>query len=862
MPVAEWPLTGRNAELERIGAAVHGSVGVVLAGPAGVGKTRLAREALHAAAGQTGRARWIVASAAASSVPLGAFATFTGAELTESADAGLMARVSAMLHKDVAVIGVDDAHLLDATSAALLHQLAAAREVRLLVTVRTGEPAPDAVTALWKDGLLERIEVDPLSAEVCGNLLTAVLGGPVDRISSDRLVTAADGNVLWLRQLVDGERGAGRLAPVMGRWHWSGDPQLSPALGALIDDRIGRLGNDEREALELLALGEPLEVGVLTTLVDPAAVEEVTQRGLASVEPGQDGLEVRLAHPLYGTAVRANIKPVRSRRLHGFLAAALAGSRDRPGMALRRALLLMNSDAVHDAVVLHTGASEAAGAGDGGLAVGLARAACAAGGGFEPQLLLAFLVFWASHPEEAEHEFAVAAALAADDPSRIRVASIRACNIALMIGDCAAAQTVCDVAERSLDDPARAVELNGARAAVAVVTNDLPAAAMLTDTVFAAADPSPAARSYAGWAYTILAAHRGWRPGDDEAMERTYEALAQGAETAPLRINVCYWQLLGLALSGAPDAARTALVRFSDLHPAADYMMGFFRSAIELAAGRVDTAAQLCDDARPYFPNPVGGWLEILEAAASQAYAMAGDAQRAAAALGRAEAVHGLQLGFLGPNITLTRAWVAAAQGAVSEAARLADAAGSAARDSRQWAIEVVARHTAVCFGDLEQHTRLTELLDLVPGPRAAAAAVHAGALAAADTTGLRRAADMFDDAGMLLLAADATAQAAVLFRRRAQAPESMAAAARAAELASRCGGARTPALIAATTPLPITGREREVAALAGGGLTNKQIAARLHVSVRTVEGHIYHACMKLGLADRAQLAEMVGKLG
>jgi DNA-binding NarL/FixJ family response regulator len=41
-------------------------------------------------------------------------------------------------------------------------------------------------------------------------------------------------------------------------------------------------------------------------------------------------------------------------------------------------------------------------------------------------------------------------------------------------------------------------------------------------------------------------------------------------------------------------------------------------------------------------------------------------------------------------------------------------------------------------------------------------------------------------------------------------------------------------------------------------GMTNKAIADRLCVSVRTVEGHIYRACTKLNVADRTLLAEVV----
>src|SRR5690242_10074062 len=49
--------------------------------------------------------------------------------------------------------------------------------------------------------------------------------------------------------------------------------------------------------------------------------------------------------------------------------------------------------------------------------------------------------------------------------------------------------------------------------------------------------------------------------------------------------------------------------------------------------------------------------------------------------------------------------------------------------------------------------------------------------------------------------------------------------------------------------------REREVAALVVEGLTNKEIAARLFISERTVDGHLEHVREKLGVTSRAQIA-------
>ena len=54
------------------------------------------------------------------------------------------------------------------------------------------------------------------------------------------------------------------------------------------------------------------------------------------------------------------------------------------------------------------------------------------------------------------------------------------------------------------------------------------------------------------------------------------------------------------------------------------------------------------------------------------------------------------------------------------------------------------------------------------------------------------------------------------------------------------------------------TGRMREVVMLAGSGLSNREIAERLQLSVRTVEGHLYPAAVRLGARDRNELARTI----
>jgi predicted ATPase/DNA-binding CsgD family transcriptional regulator len=59
-----------------------------------------------------------------------------------------------------------------------------------------------------------------------------------------------------------------------------------------------------------------------------------------------------------------------------------------------------------------------------------------------------------------------------------------------------------------------------------------------------------------------------------------------------------------------------------------------------------------------------------------------------------------------------------------------------------------------------------------------------------------------------------------------------------------------------------VTGREAEVLAAVAEGLRNREIAGRLHISVRTVESHVAALLRKLSVADRAELAGKGAELG
>ena len=59
-----------------------------------------------------------------------------------------------------------------------------------------------------------------------------------------------------------------------------------------------------------------------------------------------------------------------------------------------------------------------------------------------------------------------------------------------------------------------------------------------------------------------------------------------------------------------------------------------------------------------------------------------------------------------------------------------------------------------------------------------------------------------------------------------------------------------------------LTPSEQRVAAMAARGMTNREIAARLFVTIKTVEGHLHAAYDKLGIRSRQQLAEALESTG
>ena len=182
-------------------------------------------------------------------------------------------------------------------------------------------------------------------------------------------------------------------------------------------------------------------------------------------------------------------------------------------------------------------------------------------------------------------------------------------------------------------------------------------------------------------------------------------------------------------------------------------------------------------------------------------------------------------------------------------------AAVDIATTAERWAYEVLALH------DLVRLDRLDELGSLVDGPLAPACAAHARAQAAGDGDGLDAAAATFTQLGLDLFAAEAQVSAIEAHRRQGNRARAHASAERARSLVEQREGSSTPLLLGLSSAGllgELTPREREAAELAARGLTDREIAEALFLSIRTVHAHLRSAYAKLGVAGRGELADIL----
>jgi len=868
-----WPIIGRRSELEVFEKALCSGeqVGLVIHGRPGVGKTRLADECLQWAAASGYPTERVVGSRTTAFLPLGAVAGLlagglgrpgpdgqvNSVALYEDTRRALLARYEG--HRLVTV--ADDVTLLDAASLALLGYLAAQGTIFLIATVRTGDPVPDLLTDLWRDGRAARIELQDLSRTQLDTLLHLALAGPIEAGAGRELWEITEGNPLYVHELVLGALESGVLVDRSGVWHLEGRLPATSRLRDLVEQRIGGLTPQARSALEVLALCQPLELGHLETIAPAEVLESLERAGLIAVT----NWEVRLAHPLHGEVVRAALPRLRTRGILLAEADRLEASHPDPGpAALRIAVWRLDAGGQPDPAILVRGAHLARAAHDFRLVRRLIEAVPAEKVDAVGALLLGEALYETGAFDASEQVLGRGQGLPSSEQVALRLAVMRAKNAqwglcqteaALAINAAArAVVTSSPLAEELVADEASIWTFSGRPERALEVLEGIPDGDGQRTRVVRAIAAAPALAVTGRTAEAFRVAESGYADhvalGDELAI----------AHPAMHIVNQVFALAEAGRLAEAEQLARTgAEIVAPHRVPIAQIFFASSQGRVAILQGRLANA-------RRFYAEAVGlaeaslfaGPRRLVLSGLALVDALLGEADAAARVLAERDA--GPAFGFRGPEQLLADAWTAIASRQPAQGAKLFLEAASLAASTGHRTNEAWVLHDLMRTTGEDTSGRLRELADACDSPLVSARARHAAAARARDAGELAGAADDFEALGAMLLAAEAASGAADAFTRAGDRRAATAALRRANALAAACEGAATPGLVQAASAVPLSGREREIVTLAAEGMSSKDIAERLYLSVRTVDNHLQHAYAKLGVSSRAGLAHALGR--
>lgn len=866
VPASEAPLVGREDEVAAVLEAIRmgDRVAAVIAGPAGVGKTRLLREVVSRIERSGRPIVSLAGTSAGRCIPFGALAPILdAADLRTNHLARARHELLERAGDRRLLTFVDDAHLLDGPTALVLWQLATEQRITVIATVRLGEPVPDEVLALWKDGMGVRIDVEPLSADDTERLCRVVLGGDVDPVLASVVHGMAGGLPLFVRELLVGAMAAGDVTRGPTGWAATAPFRVPVRVTDLVGARLDDLGSASREALELVAFAEPIRLDWLSQMGGAETLEDLERRGLVVTRTTARAQPlVWLGHPLSGELLREAIPPARRRRLVQRLVDVVAG--DSPadsGDLVRVVRWRLDAGLTVETTELERAAQELLRSGDYRGAAELAGLAWDGSRTVAAGKLVGRLLAAADQGHEAEAVLAAVEAIAdgEDDASVAEITVIRSDNLQTLGNDPAALA----VARAGLDR----IALERARTPLIAHLGYLEVSRGHAELALPLVEPllhadDPATMVMAANVAALVYAFDGRPQTAAELAERAYEVHEQlwaehvGSHEPQVHLVRRAYALVYLGrLEDADAQARDLFTFFLDTGiPVGLPIAALLRGVVALERGRLTTADLWLTRAAEYFVRH--------DRSARRRWALAplllvaarrGDLTRARDLARELDGLTALRL--LEPVALAGRGWLAWREGRRRDAEQLLRDAVDEAGATASRTLGINALHDLSVLG--LAHDGAHELvlqLDDVEGPLLGAKLDVVAAAASNDPLGLEAAGTTFERLGADLAAAEALGQAAAIVER-SDPPRAARLFARAGACEARCEGVGAEALSAGTFGR-LTARELQVARLAAAGLASKQIASELGVSRRTVDNLLSRAYSKLGITSRRGLPE------
>jgi DNA-binding CsgD family transcriptional regulator len=865
-----WPVVGRGEELRTLNQALGDPEcgGVALVGGAGFGKTCLAAQVMQLAEDRKMAFASLRATKSAAAIPFAALAPlFVELDLTPKFDAGLFRTVVQAIDRHrgdqrMALI-IDDAQELDDASVALLDQLIEQKGLVFFVfTVRMGEGDAEYIVRKWKDQQIVRIEVGPLPDSELRTLAVLAVGGPLDGATLQSLVESSAGNVLFLRELIQGALESGVLRSELGLWRLHGSLAHSPRLRDLIEQRLSALNEEEQEALELVALSDPVRLDLLETLVPLRSIERLDSLGLLDVLDRESGPELRLNHPLYGEVVRAHLPSIRKIRLSRSLAdAAEAKGKVSDRDTLRVAVWRLDgggggrTDTTLEAATIALRTENYA------LAVRLSRSIWEDVRSVDAAVVLGDALDFLGRSREAEEILSAAAPLAESDRQRTSVAVRRASALFRSLGDAHGADRVIEDAVASITDQGCRREIDALRGNFLLLSGDVAGSIALDESVLEIVGDAAFAQASLDFGTGLALAGR-----TTEAISHTAVALSARTDLddeEQLSAIGVYLVAQCLAHYHAGHLAEAQLIADAGYQVSVEKTnvdgQAWFASIlglVYLAQGRLVTSINMFRESAALFgslghPGRRWGLSGIALASSYQ-----GESSTANQALADIDQIPPTAVRIQEVNTIRGRAWGAQVRGELSAARDLLWEAAALAESWGQHSTEAEALHDLVRMGvGSRAADRIERLANVVDGTFMEARLSFCRAASAEDVVLAALAAEQFDAIGANLFAAESFALEARLAGSRGLRRRASAAEARSARSLAKCEQASMTWVPRSAKDSQLSEREREVALLAAKNLSSREIAERLFVSVRTVDNHLQQVYVKLGVKRRTDLA-------
>jgi DNA-binding CsgD family transcriptional regulator len=852
-----WPILGRSGEVDTVLALLHQAAaggatrGVVLHGPAGIGKTSVARQLADAAIEAGYVTEWLTAPSAAGA-PLVWLAPLRQPGSTVRTRSDLLHELEQVIrerspHQPLFTV-IDDAPGLDEADLDLLAHLARRRLVFVVATARGSSSRPAIFRPSIVDGTFEAIEVMPLSDVEIVDAAEHFLGGTLDPAAARAVATAAGGVPLFAREYVAANVGSAALTSDGDVWRFTAPPGVPPTLIELVNARSEDVTAEQRSFLDVLAMVQPLPSSLLA-IDELAALEDM---GLIATDVG-DHDSIRFAHPLFAEAVTARHGPLRRRAVaERALAVIEQLPMSDPDRELRIAVHCLAHDFAMSDELAVAAARQALNAVDPGLARRLIERLDHAT--WDSQFVLGAALAVSGDTAAADAALIVATELADTDEHRARAASRRANSLGTGGARFADAMQVLDDAKAAISDPHWRAFLDADRAYLQLALG-VPA-----DVAIADGDTTGVARANECLVGAVIAALAG-RGSETEALVEEGLSLAHllvaDVPTARELLNLS--RVIWLATAGRADDARATVDAELERSAGRSAIAGSWLTMRSLdrlldgdalqAAGTAGHAAAELDDVDISLLRPFT--LGIQATALAQMNRPA-DARRVLDQVDenwRSETKARLMA-------ELAEAWMLVMAGRSQAAARRCAAAARAAYDAQHAPLAMFAAHDAARFG--HPSVALPVLVDAastVEGDLIPALVAHARALDDADTDTLLELAGQLPALGFTISGAECAATAGRLLDARRKPQAAIEARRLAAQLIEPLGDVRTPGLGALVV---LSARERQVGEMAAARHRNREIAEALGISVRTVDNHLASLYRKLGVASRDELRSLL----